>query len=79
MPTYCYYCEACDEHFEAFHSMKSIETVCQGCKVEGRLTRVPSIPIYVKKKNAGNVVKQHIEEAREQIKADKKEARKDHR
>ena len=79
MPTYCYYCEACGEHFEAFHSMKSIETVCQVCKTEGSLTRVPSIPTYVKSKKAGNVVRQHIEEAREQIKSDKEEMKREYK
>jgi putative FmdB family regulatory protein len=71
MPTYCYHCEKCDEHFEAFHSMKSIETVCQVCQSEGHLVRVPSMPTYLKKNNAGNIVKQHIEEAKQQIKMDK--------
>jgi putative FmdB family regulatory protein len=75
MPTYCYHCEECDEHFEAFHSMKSIETVCQMCQIEGHLTRVPSMPTYLKKNSAGNIVKQHIEEAKEQLREDKKEAR----
>ena len=77
MPTYCYHCNKCDEHFEAFHSMKSIETICKLCGVEGHLTRVPSMPTYFKKNSAGNIVKQHIKEAREQLKADKEEARKD--
>ena len=79
MPTYCYYCEACGEHFEAFHSMKSIETVCQVCNTEGSLTRVPSIPTYVKNKKAGNIVRQHIEEAREQIKSDKEEMKREYK
>lgn len=79
MPTYCYHCEECDEHFEAFHSVSSIENICQVCKAEGGLTRVPSMPTYVKKSTAGNVVKQHIEEAREQLKEDKRHARKEHK
>ena len=79
MPTYCYHCEKCDEHFEIFHSMKSVETVCKICDSEGGLTRVPSMPTYVKKNNAGNVVKKHIEEAREQLREDRKEARQEHK
>ena len=74
MPTYCYYCEECDEHFEAFHSMKSIETVCKVCGAEECLTRVPSMPTYFKKNNAGNIVKNHIEEARDQLTKDKQDA-----
>ena len=77
MPTYCYYCEKCDEHFEAFHSMRSTETTCKICSEEECLTRVPSIPTYFKKNNAGNIVKQHIEEAKQQISEDKRESRKE--
>ena len=79
MPTYCYHCEECDEHFEAFHSMKSIETVCAVCGAENCLTRVPSMPTYVKKNSAGNIVKQHIEEAKQQLKEDMREAKKDYK
>lgn len=78
MPTYCYHCEECDEHFEVFHSVKSIQNVCQICKAEDSLTRVPSMPTYFKKSTAGNIVKQHIEEAKEQLKEDRQEARTEH-
>ena len=74
MPTYCYYCEECNEHFEAFHSMKIIENVCKVCGAEECLTRVPSMPTYLKKNNAGNIVKNHIEEARDQLTKDKQDA-----
>jgi hypothetical protein len=30
------------------------------------------VPIYVKKKTAGKVVKQHIEDAKQQVREDKK-------
>ena len=78
MPTYCYHCEKCDGHFEAFHSIKNIETICELCGEEGALVRVPSMPTYFKKNNSGNVVRQHIEEARQQLKEDKQDARKDY-
>jgi 3-polyprenyl-4-hydroxybenzoate decarboxylase len=57
--------------------MKSIETVCILCEKDGSLTRVPSMPTYVKPKTAGSIVKQHIEEAREQLNVDKKESRRE--
>ena len=79
MPTYCYYCEECEEHFEAFHSMSSIETTCKMCGVDGNLTRVPSMPTYLKTNSAGKIVKQHIEDAKEQLRADKEEARKEYK
>ena len=64
---------------EVFHSVKSVETICKVCKSEGSLTRVPSMPTYFKKSNAGDVVKQHIEEARQQLKEDKQEARREYK
>lgn len=79
MPTYCYHCEACDEHFETFHSMKNMETECKMCGIEGELTRVPSIPTYFKKNSAGSVVKKHIEDAKEQIREDKKHMRQEYK
>ena len=79
MPTYCYHCTECDEHFEAFHSMRSIETVCAVCGAENCLTRVPSMPTYVKKSSAGKIVKQHIEDARQQLREDKIESREDYK
>ena len=79
MPTYCYHCEQCDEHFEVFHSMKSTETVCAVCGAEDCLTRVPSMPIYFNKNTAGNIVKQHIEDAKQQLAEDKKEARQEYK
>jgi len=57
--------------------MKTIETICAVCEQEGHLTRVPSMPTYVKKNNAGSIVKHHIEEAKEQLRKDKSEARGD--
>ena len=57
--------------------MKSVATECAVCGEEGHLTRVPSIPTYVKKNNAGAVVRKHIEEAKHQLREDKSEARKD--
>tara|TARA_R100001086_G_scaffold215801_1_gene131968 strand:- start:963 stop:1142 length:180 start_codon:yes stop_codon:yes gene_type:complete len=59
--------------------MKSVETVCKVCGVEGELTRVPSIPTYFKKNNAGSVVKKHIEDAKEQISEDKKHMRREYK
>ena len=79
MPTYCYYCEECEQHFEAFHSMSSIETTCKMCGVDGKLTRVPSMPTYLKTSSAGKIVKQHIEDAKDQLRADKEEARKEYK
>ena len=37
------------------------------------------MPTYFKKSSAGNIVKQHIEEAKEQLREDKKEARQEYK
>ena len=67
MPRYEYRCLKCSECFTIRHSIKEKREVCE-CGKSGVLQRVPSIPIYVEKNNAGKVVKKHIEEAREEIK-----------
>ena len=59
--------------------MKSIETVCKMCQAEGHLVRVPSMPTYFKKNSAGNVVRQHIEDAKQQLTDDKKQAREEYK
>ena len=49
------------------------------CGVDGKLTRVPSMPTYLKTSSAGKIVKQHIEDAKDQLRADKEEARKEYK
>jgi putative FmdB family regulatory protein len=74
MPTYCYECAECEESFEAFHSVKYKLEECAICGAENSLSRIPSMPYYIKKNDTGKVVKDHIEEAKRELQKDKQEA-----
>jgi len=74
MPTYCYECEECKESFESFHSVKVKLEDCVLCEAQNSLSRIPSMPYYVKENNTGKVVKDHIEEAKRELQKDKQEA-----
>tara|TARA_R110000744_G_scaffold90507_6_gene175676 strand:- start:433 stop:672 length:240 start_codon:yes stop_codon:yes gene_type:complete len=78
MPSYVYECSDCKEITEVFHSMSERRTDCDTCGTENTLNRIPEVPIYLKKNTSGNVVKQHIEDAKRQVKEDKQDMRKDH-
>ena len=75
MPSYVYECSECGEVLEVFHSMSD----CEICGRENSLNKIPEGPIYVKNKSAGNIVKQHIEDAKKQIRQEKEEMKKDYR
>ena len=78
MPSYVYECSDCKEITEVFHSMSEERADCDTCGTENTLNRIPEVPIYLKKNTSGNVVKQHIEDAKRQVKEDKQDMRKDH-
>ena len=80
MPRYTYCCEECDVVIHIAHSIKEKLTDCEECGVEGVLKRVPSMPFVFSEKNkAGDLVRQHIEEAKEQLKEEKREARQEYK
>jgi|ETNvirenome_6_85_1030632.scaffolds.fasta_scaffold27299_3 putative FmdB family regulatory protein len=75
MPQYTYRCDLCNCQFDAFHSISEKLTVCQ-CGKEGGLVRIPSLPFRVSIKNEqkpGQVVKEFIKDAKEEIEEYKKE------
>ena len=75
MPRYTYRCDACEEYFEAVHSINDKLTTCE-CGVEGSLVRVPSVPFKVSGRtshNPGQVVKEFIEDAKKEISDYKKD------
>ena len=76
MPRYEYRCLKCNECFTIRHSIKEKREVCE-CGKLGALQRIPSIPIYIEKNKAGSVVKQHIEEAKQEIKEFQKDMSKE--
>jgi putative FmdB family regulatory protein len=78
MPSYVYECSDCKEVIEVFHSMSDEKTDCETCGAENTLNKIPEVPIYVKSKTSGNVVKQHIEDAKQQVREDKEKMTKDY-
>ena len=78
MPSYVYECSDCKYVTEVFHSMSEERTDCETCGAENTLNKIPEVPIYLKKNDAGNIVKQHIEEAKQQVREDKERMTKDY-
>ena len=73
MPRYTYRCNECMGVFTAFHSMKEKLSECEECGVADLLERVPvSFSTHVKEKAAGKIVKSFIDDAREEVKEEKK-------
>tara|TARA_Y100000310_G_scaffold223456_1_gene225303 strand:+ start:674 stop:931 length:258 start_codon:yes stop_codon:yes gene_type:complete len=80
MPKYLYRCKTCNEEFSAHHLMSENLEKREGCEKECTLNKVPSFPINLNKKNkeqkVGEFVKQHIKETKEDLKAEKKNLKK---
>ena len=73
MPRYTYRCSECGSVFTAFHSMKERLNECEECKAVDLLERIPaSFSTHIKEKTAGKVVKSFIDDAREEVKEEKK-------
>ena len=77
MPRYTYRCEECEGIFETNHSMSIKLEDCQLCEAVGVVTRVPSTTFITTKsststdnKKVGDVVKEHIEETKKDLKAE---------
>ena len=78
MPSYVYECSKCGEVVEVFHSMSEEWTDCEACGEQNALNKIPEVPIYLKSNTAGKVVKQHIEDAKQQVREDKEQMKKDY-
>lgn len=77
MPIYEYYCKDCTNTFNAFHSMSDDwEGGCGFCESENITRVIPELTHSIKegkfKKKAGDVVISHIEEAKRDLKQEKK-------
>ena len=79
MPSYVYECGDCGEVIEVFHSMSEELADCELCKKQNTLRKIPEVPIYIKNNSAGKVVKKHIEDAKRQLREEKKEMTKDYK
>ena len=77
MPKYVYYCEECEKEFGVKHSLQKVVEICQLCLVSTNIVRIPS-PIFLSKKEAnletkikpGSIVKETIEESRQDLKVE---------
>ena len=76
MPRYDYKCLKCEQTFTIRHAMKEVVEFCE-CEEQGKLQKIPSIPRVIKRNKAGKVVKDHIEEAKKEIKEFKKDMSKE--
>ncbi len=76
MPRYVYCCESCEQVFEQVHSIKVKLEDCHLCGMQDSLKRLPSITRIIKfnrkdTQKPGQVVKQHIEDAKQDMKREK--------
>ena len=73
MPRYAYRCRTCTREFEVFHGMSEKLENCEECS--GVLFRVPSTTFTTKNtggnEKPGQIVKDFIEDAKEEIEAEK--------
>ena len=80
MPRYRYECTSCGDLVMVFHGIKEKHTDCKKCSQENTMKKLLSTPFAIKKKAAsdkkiGDITKKYIEENREILKQQKKEAK----
>ena len=83
MPLYVYQCGACGGQFNSMHSIQVSVTVCSLCGVEDNLSRIPQMISFGKKKSTddkkvGDVVKEHIEETKEEVAKEKEKLKQEY-
>jgi len=72
MPKYVYRCKECKEIFEAVHSMSERLTNCEKCDTIDSLLKLPKAPaIHYSSGQNGELVKDYIKEAKEELAAEK--------
>tara|TARA_R100001463_G_scaffold55956_2_gene107811 strand:+ start:118 stop:372 length:255 start_codon:yes stop_codon:yes gene_type:complete len=76
LPRYTYRCDVCGNSFEVSHSISEKLTDCE-CGEEDSLKRIPSLPFRFSTKpskpKVGQMVKEFIEDTKEEIKTSKTE------
>ena len=81
MPRYVYSCEGCGIIFQTVHSIKERLTDCEECDTKNVLKRIPTMPLVFSKdtngqnQEVGILVKEYIEETKEELQQEKKELR----
>lgn len=81
MPFYSYSCEACGENFKVFHGMNEEQDHCIVCGASDSITRVYdkiSLKNNFDKSTSSQRVNQFIEDSREVLEQQKRDASKDY-
>ena len=80
MPLYTYSCSKCGEVFERRHSIKVLLTDCEKCNETESLSRIPFVPLILKKDTksdkmgkVGELVNKHISETKEALTREREE------
>jgi len=74
VPRYRYKCTECQHDCEVTHSISEKLTDCEKCKLKNTLKRIPFL-MRIKKEGSsktGDVVKQFIKDAKEDVSVEKK-------
>jgi putative FmdB family regulatory protein len=77
MPLYVYRCDSCTREFELFHLMSETISSCQHCESE-KIERIPQLiskPVRRPPPPPGSVVKKFIEDAKRDVKEQRREAK----
>jgi putative FmdB family regulatory protein len=74
MPRYCYRCKECEEELVVVHMMNEKKEDCSSCGATACLTKIPSLSsklIRRKNEKTGEIVKQYIKDAKEEVRLEK--------
>ena len=82
MPKYCYRCKECDVTFEIVHNIGEKLHDCTDCETSGSLNRIPFVirraqSLPPDKQKPGELVNRFIKNAREEIKVEKEQYKKE--
>ena len=79
MPRYAHRCKQCDYSFEIVHSMSEKKKDCPSCNVNDSLVRIPNLVTkkVTQKAKVGDVVKEFIKDAKQEVKEEKERIRKE--
>ena len=73
MPKYNYKCKECQGEFETVHAMSERLTDCEQCNTMDTLVKIPNkIATHYKDKETGKVVDSYIEEAKQEVREEKR-------
>ena len=80
MPRYKYRCNMCEKEVTVYHRAADLLHDCAECESTNSMEKLLSKPLYIKKKRqlnqqVGDLTNQYIEENREILKQQKKEAK----